>query len=99
MAGQARSLGIDLADRTAGFGFLISDRDRRLTAALDGVFTGAGVRAIRTLVPAPRATAVTEPFVGTVPRERLDQLLITQGRHLRSVPAGLAEHYNGRQSH
>ena len=99
VAQQARNLLGDLEDRSASFHFLIRDRDTKFTAAFDGVFTGAGMRVIRTPVRAPTANAFAERFVGTARRECLDHLLIANERHLRSVLAGLEEHYNRHRPH
>jgi putative transposase len=75
--------------------FLIRDRDGKFTKAFDDVFSWNGTRVIKTPVRAPRANAFTERFVGTLRRECLDHVLILGERHLRSVLAKYAQHYNG----
>jgi hypothetical protein len=40
--------------------FLLHDRDSKFSAAFDAVFTGAGIRTIRTPVRAPNANATAE---------------------------------------
>jgi putative transposase len=65
----------------------------------DGVFASIGARVIKTPVRAPRANAYAERFVGTARREFLDHILIVNERHLRTVLAGVAAHYNGHRPH
>jgi transposase InsO family protein len=74
---QARNLLMNLGDRADRFRFLIRNRDSKFTAAFDTVFTGAGIRVIRTPIRAPPANAIAERFIGTLRRECLDHILIT----------------------
>jgi hypothetical protein len=46
-----------------------------------------------------RANAYAERWVGTVRRELLDRMLIFGGRHLASVLAEYADHYNVHRPH
>jgi hypothetical protein len=83
-----------LDERVDRFRFLLRDRDSKFTAPSDAVFTGAGIQVIRIPPRAPQANAVAERGVGTVRRERTDRMLITGERHLRTVLAEYATHFN-----
>jgi transposase InsO family protein len=96
---QARNLLMDLGERGNRFRFLIRDRDSKFTAAFDAVFTGAGMRIIRTPIRAPRANAIAERFIGNLRRECLDHLLITGPRHLDIVLHEYVKHFNTHRPH
>jgi transposase InsO family protein len=96
---QARNLFMDLGEHAEQFRFLIRDRDSKFTAAFDAVFTGADIQIIRTPVRAPRANAIAERFIGTLHRECLDHLLITEPRHLEAVLREYVQHFNTHHPH
>jgi transposase InsO family protein len=96
---QARNLLIDLDDAGRRFRFLIRDRDGKFTAAVDAVFAAIDVRIIRAPVPAPRANAIAERFVGSIRREVLDSILIINQRHATKVLREYERHDNAHRPH
>jgi putative transposase len=96
---QTRNLCMDFDDAGRRFRFLIRDRDTKFTAAFDAVFISVDARIIRTPVPAPRATAIAERFVGTLRRELLDRILITNERHAAAVLCQYEHHYTDHRPH
>ncbi|MEU7874518.1 integrase core domain-containing protein [Dactylosporangium sp. NPDC049140] len=91
VAQQARNLLMDLNSRTDELRFLLRDRDTK--------FTAAGIGVLRTPPQAPQANATAERWVGTVRRACTDRILIAGERHLTSVLAEYAAHYNRHRPH
>ncbi len=96
---QIRNLLMDLGDRAAGFRFLVRDRAGQFTGTFDAVLADAGIQAVKIPPRSPRANAYAERFVLTVRTEVTDRMLIFGQRHLRTVLAEYAAHYNGRRPH
>jgi transposase InsO family protein len=96
---QIRNLLMDLGDRAAGFRFPGRDRAGQFTASFDAVLAGAGIEAVKIPPRSPRANAYAERFVLTARTEVTDRMLIFGERHLRTVLAQYAAHYNGRRPH
>ncbi len=94
-----RNLLMDLGDRAADFRFLVRDRAGQFTESFDTVLTTAGIEAVKIPPRSPRANAYAERFVLTARTEVTDRMLIFGERHLRSVLAGYARHYNRRRPH
>ena len=74
---QARNLSMELAEQTDPVTFLIRDRDAKFTASFDAVFAAEGTRVVKTPVRAPQANAICERVIGTIRRECLDRMLIS----------------------
>jgi putative transposase len=96
---QIRNLLMDLGDRAAGFRFLIRDRAGQFSGSFDAVLADAGIEAVKIPPRSPRANAYAERFVLTIRTEVTDRMLIFSERHMRSVMAKYARHYNGRRPH
>ena len=96
---QIRNLLTDLGDRAAGFGFLVRDRAGQFTAPSGAVLAAAGIEAVKIPPRSPRANCYPERFVLTARTEVTDRMLIFGQRHLRTVLAEYAAHYNGRRPH
>jgi putative transposase len=78
---------------------VLRDRNTKFTAAFYAVFAAEGIEVLRTPVRAPRANAYAERWIDTVRREVLDRMLIFGRRHLASVLAEFADHYNFHRPH
>jgi putative transposase len=96
---QIRNLLMDLGDRAADFWFLARDRAGQFTASFDAVLASAGIEAVQIPPRSPRANAHAERSVLTARTEVTDRMLIFGERHLRTVLAAYAAHYNGRRPH
>ena len=96
---QIRNLLMDLGDHAEDFRFLVRDRAGQFTETFDAVLASTGIQALKIPPRSPRANAYAERFVLTARTEITDRMLIFGERHLRSVLAEYAQHYNGRRPH
>jgi len=96
---QIRNLLIDLGDRAADFRFLVRDRAGQFTASFDAGLASAGIQVVKIPPRSPRANAYAQRLLLTARTEVTDRMLIFGERHLRSILAGYARHYNGRRPH
>ncbi|MDX3260174.1 integrase core domain-containing protein [Streptomyces sp. MI02-2A] len=95
----SRNLLANLADRAAGFRYLLRDRDSRFTQAFDAVFTADGIEILKSAPQTPRMNAHVERFIRSVRAECTDRMLIYNEQHARRVLAEYAEHYNSGRPH
>lgn len=75
------------------------DRAGQFAASFDAVLASTGIEAVKIPPRSPRANAYAERFVLTARTEITDRMLVFGERHLRSVLAEYARHYNGRRPH
>ena len=90
---------MDLGDRAVSFRFLVRDRAGQFTASFDAVLADAGIEAVKIPPRSPRANCYAERFVLTARTEVTDRIPIFGERHLRTILAQYAAHYNGRRPH
>ena len=96
---QVRNLLMDLGERAVSFRFLVRDRAGQFTASFDAILADAGIEAVKIPPRSPRANCYAERFVLTARTEVTDRMLIFGERHLRTILAQYAAHYNGRRPH
>ena len=96
---QIRNLLMDLGDRAVSFRFLVRDRAGQFTGSFNAVLADAGIEAVKIPPRSPRANCYAERFVLTARTEVTDRMLILGERHLRTIMAQYAAHYNGRRPH
>ena len=96
---QIRNLLMDLGGRAADFWFLVRDRAGQFTESFDAALASTGIQVVKIPPRSPRANAYAERFVLTARAEATDRMLIFSRRHLHSVLAEYARHYNERRPH
>ena len=77
-----------------GSRFLIRDRDARFTTVFDEIFSGEGLKIMKTPPQTPQANCHAQRWIRTARAECTDRILIYEERHLRSVLGEYAGHYN-----
>jgi putative transposase len=96
---QARNLLLDLGDAGTRATLVPHDRDARFTRAFDAVFQAAGIRVIRSAVPAPRMNSIMERWSGSRRRELLDPTLPWNQRHLMMLLGEYEDFDNSHRPH
>ena len=79
--------------------FLIGDRATALTSSFDEDFAAEAIRVNRAPVGTPRAHALLEHIVGTVPCERRARRMILGRRDPERVLAECVAHHDGHRCH
>src|SRR5579859_3003658 len=96
---QARNLVWELSDSGIGAKFLIRDNDAKFGGVHDLVMEREGLTVIKTPIRAPLANSHIERQNGSLRRECLDWILITNRRHLERVLTEWFAHYNEERPH
>jgi putative transposase len=79
--------------------FLVRDRDAVYGRDFARRARGLRIETLLTPVRAPRADAVAERLVGTLRRECLDNLVVVDERHLRTILTEFVWYYNLQRPH
>jgi len=82
-----------------GFQYLVRDGAGQFTRAIDAVFAGSGITALRIPPRAPQANAFAERWVRTLRHELLDRTIIWNEQQLRLLLDEYLEHYNTHRPH
>ncbi len=78
---------------------MLRDRDSKYTGSFDSVFEAEEMQVLLSAPRAPRMNAHFERVIGTIRREVLDHILMTNEAHARQVLAEYQEHYNCHRPH
>ncbi len=98
-AQQARNLAMNMSAPLKDMRLLIRDRGGQFTAQFNAVFEERGLQILKSPPQAPHANTICERLIGTLRRELLDQILIINQAHLRTVLAEYTLHYNAARPH
>src|SRR5262249_13860189 len=90
---------MDLGGRIGSLSFVIRGRDAKFTSVFDEIFTGEGVKIVKTPPRTPRANCYAERWIRTARTECTDRMLIYDERHLRSLLGEYVAHNNEHGPH
>ena len=79
--------------------YLVRDRDVVYGRDFVERARGRGIKTVLTPIRAPRANAVAERLVGTLRRECLDDSIVINEAHLRSIFTEFVHYYNTERPH
>jgi transposase InsO family protein len=79
--------------------FLICDRDRKWSGAMEALLRTAGVRVVRTPAAAPNCNAHAERFVRSNKTECLDRVVPVGEWHFRRLVREFVDHYHWERNH
>ncbi len=79
--------------------FLIRDRDKKYSGALDAFLQSQQVRVKLTTYRSPNLNPYVEGWVGTIRRECLNHFVVFGERHLRYLIGEYINHYNTERAH
>ncbi|WP_202970899.1 integrase core domain-containing protein [Saccharothrix sp. ALI-22-I] len=79
--------------------FLLRDRNAKYSQTFDTVFQADDLHVLTTAPQAPRINAHCERVIGTIRRELLDHILITDGSHAHQAFKTYEDHYNRHRPH
>ncbi len=83
----------------AGPKYLIRDNDTKFGAKFQKVADDTSIKILKTPIAAPKANSICERFLGSVPREALDHLLIVNKRQLGRILKAYVEYFNKDRPH
>jgi transposase InsO family protein len=82
-----------------GYRFLLHDRDRIFSQALDRRIGNLGLHVLKTPPHCPQANAICERVLGTLRREALDFVIPLTENHVRRMLRDWVAHYNHGRPH
>ena len=79
--------------------YLLHDRDSIFAKHLDESIKALGLKVLKSQPCSPKANAICERVIGTIPSECLDWLIAMSEAHLREILKSWVAHYNHGRPH